>query len=83
MTQPAVADAINRRRLYWSDVLAALWSFGSGDGGIAQRERIDVVLDGRQSGRTRASPAGTDLQVAAKPDQGQFEQTFLDALNGR
>jgi purine nucleosidase len=85
MTQPAVADAINRRRLYWSDVLAALWSFGSGDGGIAhaQSERIDVVLDGRQSGRTTASPAGTDMQVAAKPDQGQFEQTFLDALNGR
>jgi purine nucleosidase len=85
MTQPAVADAINRRRLYWSDVLAAIWSFDSGDGGVApaRSERIDVALDGRQSGRTTASPAGTDMQVAVKPDQGQFERAFLDALNGR
>jgi purine nucleosidase len=81
MTQPAVADAINRHRLYWSDVLAAIWAV-DGDITGAQDEGIDVVLDGRQSGRTTASAAGARMQVAAKPDQRRFEQAFLDALNG-
>lgn len=84
VTQPAMTDGIAAGLYYWWDALAAVSAFRA-DAGVTQwqEEPVDVVLDGAQSGRTVVSADGSCQHVATSADQTLFEQTYLDALNGR
>ncbi|HVF13877.1 MAG TPA: nucleoside hydrolase [Acidimicrobiales bacterium] len=67
---------------YWWDPLAAVAATRSGVVGY-EDQRIVVVQDGAQSGRTAPSPDGRRIQVGVFAEQIAFEQIFLDTLNGR
>jgi purine nucleosidase len=67
---------------YWWDPLAAMAATRPGSVSY-QAERIVVVQDGPQSGRTAASADGRGMQVGVFADQARFEQVFIDTLNGR
>jgi purine nucleosidase len=84
VTQPGMADGIAAGFYYWWDALAAVSAIRA-DAGVTRwrQERIDVVLDGAQSGRTVVSADGSCQHVATEADQTLFEQTYLDALNGQ
>ncbi|HEX4721760.1 MAG TPA: nucleoside hydrolase [Pseudonocardiaceae bacterium] len=84
MTQPDMTAGIDLGIYYWWDALAALSAFQN-QAGITQfnDETVDVVQDGVQSGRTEPTPTGAPVGVALSANQALFEQTFLDALNGR
>ncbi|WP_328471046.1 nucleoside hydrolase [Actinoplanes sp. NBC_00393] len=82
VSQPDLAALIDLGIMYWWDALAAVTAVHSS---ITQfrPERIDVVQDGVQSGRTVLTPAGYRIEAAAAADTEAFERCFLDALNGR
>ena len=84
MTQPAMTAGIDAGIFYWWDALAALSAFQN-EAGMTQfdPETVDVVLDGPESGRTELASTGAPIGVALSANQAVFEQTFLDALNGR
>lgn len=67
---------------YWWDPLAAMAATRP-ELVSYQSERIDVVQDGAQSGRTVRSADGRGMHVGVFADQARFEQVFVDALNGR
>ncbi|HYU50939.1 MAG TPA: nucleoside hydrolase [Candidatus Limnocylindria bacterium] len=46
-------------------------------------ERIRVIEDGPETGRTVRDEAGPTIQVAVNADAVGFERTFIDALSGR
>ncbi|GAB3562397.1 hypothetical protein GCM10027445_02890 [Amycolatopsis endophytica] len=82
-THPIMRDGIALGIYFWWDALAAVFAFDD-DGVVTDtaRERVVVVQDGPQSGRTRPDPAGDRLTVALAADGARFEQVFLDGLNG-
>jgi inosine-uridine nucleoside N-ribohydrolase len=67
---------------YWWDPLAAIAATRPGSVSY-QAERILVIQDGAQAGRTAPAPDGRGVHVGVFADQARFEQVFLDALNGR
>jgi inosine-uridine nucleoside N-ribohydrolase len=83
-SQPDLAALIDLGIMYWWDALAAV-SAVHDDGTITtfHRVRVDIVQDGEQSGRTVVTSAGRTVDAASGADSGAFEQTLLDALNGR
>ncbi|MGH9278304.1 MAG: nucleoside hydrolase [Acidimicrobiales bacterium] len=68
--------------VHWWDPLAAMAATRPGVV-TYQNEPIVVVQDSAQSGRTAPSPEGRGLHVGVFADRTRFEQTFIDALNGR
>lgn len=84
MMQPAMVDDIKAGLYYWWDALTAISAFHD-NGTITNFHslRLDVVLNGVQSGRTVVSPNRTPQRVAMSASRSAFEQTFLNALNGR
>ncbi|MCP2167913.1 nucleoside hydrolase [Goodfellowiella coeruleoviolacea] len=86
LTQPAMVEMIREGGMYWWDALTAVTALRHEDAGQLVRFhdlRLDVVLDGVQSGRTRVTPDGRWARVALTADRGLFERIFRDALNGR
>jgi len=67
---------------YWWDPLAAMAATRPGVVNF-QADRVAVVQDGVQSGRTAPSSDGRTMQVGVSADGARFEQIFVDTLNGR
>ncbi|MFF5079068.1 nucleoside hydrolase [Actinoplanes sp. NPDC000266] len=81
-TQPEMKALIDLGIMYWWDALAAVSMVHEGIAGFAP-ERVDVVREGVQSGRTVIVPGGYRVEAASGADTGAFERRFLDSLNGR
>jgi inosine-uridine nucleoside N-ribohydrolase len=66
---------------FWDPLAAAI----ARDDRLARlvTERISVVEEGPESGRTVRNGAATAIQVAVNADAVGFERTFVDALSGR
>ncbi|MEU4427579.1 nucleoside hydrolase [Actinoplanes sp. NPDC024001] len=82
VSQPDLAALISLGIMYWWDALAAV-SAVHGTITTFRAERVTVVQDGVQSGRTLLTPAGRRVQAAGAADAPAFERRFLDSLNGR
>jgi purine nucleosidase len=85
VTHPALTPLIEQGFVFWWDMLAALAAFRNDGESITRFEpvRLHVVQNGVQSGRTAPSAHGFRIFTAFTADRARFEQTFLDALNGR
>lgn len=74
--------------IFWWDPLAAVAAVSVTHGDVVEYEweRLSIVQEGPQSGRTAPvstrSP-GAWVRVAENADRELFEQVFLDTLNGR
>jgi purine nucleosidase len=84
VSQPDLLALVDLGIMYWWDAAAAV-SAVHDDGSVATFHpvRIDIVLDGVQSGRTVVVPGGRRVNAALSADAPVFEQRFLDSLNGR
>lgn len=83
VTQPITQMGIDLGAFYWWDPLAAVAAVGELCTVDFERDRIKVIQDGPQAGRTISSRDGVHMNVAFSADQARFEQLFLDGLNGR
>jgi purine nucleosidase len=82
VSQPDLAALIDLGIMYWWDALAAV-SAVHGTIATFRGERVGVVQDGVQSGRTVLIRSGHRVGAAFAADTGTFERCFLDTLNGR
>ncbi|WP_163566761.1 nucleoside hydrolase [Fodinicola feengrottensis] len=88
VTQPDVASLITLGGLFWWDPLTAVSMLSyvdkTGDDPVTfQPQNISVTPPtGASAGRTTVSPAGAPQNVGSTADQAEFEQSFLDQLNG-
>jgi purine nucleosidase len=82
ISHPGLAFGIDQGAFFWWDALAAISAFR--DPSVVQERdaSVSIVPDGVQAGRIVESPSGTPIRVAIKASQADFEQDFLDALNG-
>jgi purine nucleosidase len=83
VTQPIASFGIGLGLFYWWDPLTAVAATRNDDVVSFDKTRSNVVQTGPQAGRTVESNKGARIRAAFDADQALFEQTFLDALNGR
>lgn len=72
--------------LYWWDPVAAIAASSIAAEGVVDYEwiRIGVTQSGLQQGRTVEQSCGHDwVRVGVSADRSQFENVFIDGLNGR
>lgn len=82
MDQPITQFGISVGAFYWWDPLAAVAAAGDLCTVEFDRDRIDVVQEGPQAGRTLSTPDGVHMRVGIDADRDRFEQVFMDGLNG-
>jgi len=84
VSQPDLLALVDLGIMYWWDAAAAVSAVHADDSITTfERVRIDIVLDGVQSGRTVLTPGARAVRAAFDADAPVFEQRFLDSLNGR
>jgi purine nucleosidase len=67
---------------FWWDPLAAVAATVDGVVAFAPA-RMSVVQSGANEGATVLDPHGVPVSLGVSADQGRFEDTFIDVLNGR
>ena len=82
MDQPITQFGISLGAFYWWDPLAAVAALGDICAVDFERDRIEVVQEGPQAGRTFSTRHGVHMLVATSADSERFEQSFLNGLNG-
>jgi purine nucleosidase len=82
-SQPDLAALIDLGIMYWWDALAALSLVHDDIVTVRRQVPISIVQTGEQSGRTVTTRDGVPVRAALEADRVAFEETFLDALNGR
>ncbi len=81
--QPITQFGISMGAFYWWDPLAAVAATGDRCTVDFDHDRITVVQEGPQEGRTLSDRRhGTPMQVGVSADRDRFEQAFLEGLNG-
>lgn len=81
--QPIMQFGISLGAFYWWDPLAAVAAVGDLCTVEFERDRIAVVQDGEQAGRTISTRSGVHMQVGIDADRERFEQVFVRGLNGQ
>lgn len=80
--QPITQFGISVGAFYWWDPLAAVAASGDLCTVEFERDRMAIVQDGPQTGRTISTRHGAHVEVGVDADQARFEQLFMDGLNG-
>jgi len=80
--QPITTFGISLGLFFWWDPLNAVAATRNDDVTSFHPVRISVVQSGTSSGRTVVDNGGTLVQAATSASQQNFENTFIDALNG-
>jgi purine nucleosidase len=83
LRQPDLAALVDLGIMYWWDALAALSLVHDDIVTVRRQVPISIVQTGEQSGRTVTTRDGVPVRAALEADRVAFEETFLDALNGR
>lgn len=81
--QPITQFGISMGAFFWWDPLAAVAAAGDACTVDFERDRIAVVQDGPETGRTISTPHGVHMEVGIDADRARFERRFMDGLNGR
>lgn len=82
VTHPDITGFIDDGIMFWWDVLAAM-TVVRPDVVDYERATIEVVLDGKQAGRTKPVADHGPLRYGVAADTAAFEQHFFSTMNAR